>query len=314
MFLLSSTLLTATTLAQTTAPTALPPVKPADAKGDIKIGGSPSVYPLTQKISDQFTAQGFAGKIAIDQENSTKGIERLCKGEHDLISTVRAMKQEELDACKKSSQGAVELKIGIDAVVFAVSRQNRFVDKLTRKQLQEIWSGKARTWKDVDPRWPAEPIALFSPAQSLATYDFITEQLFKDTEKDDKVRKDIIAKVPGVKLAEQFQDIAKKVALSKTALGFFSYSFYSQNRAKLRTIVIDDVIANDITVPNGKYQLSRTMYIVTAVSVLKGKPQVKDYVNYYLTNVKSKIVEVGYFAQPDKVANEVNLAFLSALK
>jgi ABC-type phosphate transport system substrate-binding protein len=48
--------------------------------------------------------------------------------------------------------------------------------------------------------------------------------------------------------------------------------------------------------------------------VLKNKPQVKDFVNYYLTNVKTTIAEVGYFAQPDKVIEESNKSFLSAIK
>ena len=37
----------------------------------------------------------------------------------------------------------------------------------------------------------------------------------------------------------------------------------------------------------------------TAQSVIEEKPQVADFISYYLNNVNQLIVEVGYFPAPD---------------
>ena len=47
-----------------------------------------------------------------------------------------------------------EFKIAQDAVTIAVNKDNKFVKSLTKSQLKDIYSGKAKTWKDVNSKWP----------------------------------------------------------------------------------------------------------------------------------------------------------------
>jgi phosphate transport system substrate-binding protein len=300
--------------AQTNTPTELPPIKPAEVKGDISVGGSGSVLPLSEKITQQFVAAGYTGKIKLDEDGTSAGIERFCKGERDVIGTSRALKTVEIDASKKSKRNALEMKVGIDALVFVVSRNNRFVDKLTTKQLQDIWSGKAATWKQVDARWPDKPIALYAPTQAHSSYDFATEQLFAETEKDAAARKKIIAGVKGVSLKAQYREMVAPINNDAFTMGFVSYSYYGANRSKLRVVSVDGTTPNDKTVGSGGYKLTRNIYIVTAQSIMKERPQVKSFINYYLSNLQANVVETGYFPQPEKVAVEVRKTYLDAIK
>ncbi len=47
-----------------------------------------------------------------------------------------------------------EFKIAQDGVTVAVNKENDFVDELDKQQLKAIYSGKAKTWKDVNSKWP----------------------------------------------------------------------------------------------------------------------------------------------------------------
>ena len=47
-----------------------------------------------------------------------------------------------------------EFKIAQDGVTIAVNKDNDFVKELTKSQLKDIYSGKAKTWKDVNSSWP----------------------------------------------------------------------------------------------------------------------------------------------------------------
>jgi phosphate transport system substrate-binding protein len=272
------------------------------------------MYALTVKVGEQFKTDGFTGNLSITSTNTTRGVESFCKGEIDIVDTVRLMTPEEIAACKATGREAIQLKVGVDAVVIAVSRNNRFVDGLTKEQAGQVFSGKAKTWKDINPKWPAERIALISPVPALSTYSYLSEQLFADTITNTQEREAIIAGVPGVKLMDDFGQIAKSVNKSNFAVGYFGYSFYAANRARLRVVAYETVLANDKTVPANQYALSRPLILVTSAKLLKEKPQVALFVNYYLSNVSKLAPTVGYFPEPEKLLSEARTAYLKALK
>ncbi|MEJ7371076.1 substrate-binding domain-containing protein, partial [Staphylococcus caprae] len=70
-----------------------------------------------------------------------------------------------------------EYKIAQDGVTVTVNKDNDFVKSLSKDQLKEIYSGKAKTWKDVNSKWPDKKIKAFSPDQSHGTFDFFTEEV-----------------------------------------------------------------------------------------------------------------------------------------
>jgi phosphate binding protein len=300
--------------AQSSTPTSLPPVKPADVKGDISVGGSGTVLPLSEVTTKQFVAAGYKGKINLIEDGTSAGIKRFCNGDHDMIGISRPLKSAEIEACKKSNRATLEMKVGIDALIFVVSRNNRFVDKVTKQQLQEIWSGKITTWKQIDPRWPNIPIALFAPTQAHGTYEFASEQLFADVEKDSAARKEIIASVKDINLQAQYREMTNLIYKNPLAMGFVSYSYYNTQRTKLRVISVDGVMANDKTIPLGDYKLTRSISIVTSPSILRARPHVSSFVNFYLSNLPENVLKSGYFPQPEKITVEVQKSYLDAIK
>jgi phosphate binding protein len=295
-----------------TAATDLPPVKPAEVKGDISVAGSGTVHPLTQKLADAFKSAGYSGKLTVESTSTGKGIEAFCDGKIDIANASRAMTDDEIATCKANGREPVQFQVGTDALVIAVSRQNRFINGLTKDQVGQIFSGKAQTWKDVNEKWPAQKIALFSPGPTHGTYDFFSESIFT-SETDATARKKIVQQVPGVQLLEDYRQIANRVNKDNFAVGYFGYGFYSANRAKLRVVTLDNVTANDKTMAANQYALSRPLFIVTSAKLLKDKPQVAAFVNFYLITVNDVISEVGYFPESAEQLNDMKSAFVKAI-
>ena len=292
----------------------LPPVKPAEARGAIVISGSATVYALTVKVGEQFKADGFADKLNIEATSTGKGIESFCKGEIDIANASRAMTADEAAACKSKGREPLAFMVGVDAVVIAVSRNNRFVDGLSKAQVEQIFSGKVKTWKELNAKWPAEKIIVHSPGTSHGTYDYLTEALFKEAEPDAAARKTLISGVPGMQLDDDINRLAKSVNKSNFAIGYFGYAFYAANRARLRVVTFEGVMANDKTVPANQYAMSRPLFLITSAKLLKEKPQVAMFVNYYLANVSKLATSAGYFLEPDKLLSDAKSAYLKALQ
>ena len=151
---------------------------PATLSDAIVVAGSSTVYPLTARLAEQFTASGFAGEITIDNIGTSAGLARFCDGQGvDIANASRAITRAESELCAKKRLTPVELRVGTDALAVVVSAQNTFLSAVTVEQLRQIFT-TAETWADVDPSWPAEPIVRYVPGIDSGTLDFFVETVF----------------------------------------------------------------------------------------------------------------------------------------
>jgi phosphate binding protein len=274
----------------------LPEVDPATVKGDIVIAGSSTVYPLTQHMADLFKQEGYTGQITIDSIGTGAGFERFCKGEIDIANASRPIKDEEIKNCSAIGIEPIEFRVGTDALTVVVSQQNTFIDNLTFEQLAQIFSGAAKTWKDVNPAWPAEPIQLFSPGTDSGTFDFFVEKVFaKEYQQDKKLAYARLTEAPGIQLSENDNVLVQGVEGSPNAIGYFGYAYFKENQGRLRAVSIEGVAPTEATAESGEYPLARPLFIYSAKRIMEQKPQVAAFIGYYLTYVNDEILKVGYF-------------------
>ena len=88
---------------------------------------------------------------------------------------------------------------------------------------------------------------------------------------------------------------------SKGGSGYFGYAYYAENQDRLRVVAVDGgagcVIPSDATVSDGSYVLARPLFIYVSMAALAEKPQVREFVRYYLSDAGVALVpEVGYTA------------------
>lgn len=101
---------------------------------------------------------------------------------------------------------------------------------------------------------------------------------------------------PNVVSSEDDNELVKGIEANPHAIGFFGYAYYQDNIDKLRTVSIDGVEPNAQSVNSGEYPGARPLFIYTSAETMKSKPQVAEFVNYYLANIDQIVAEAGYFA------------------
>ena len=285
----------------------LPEVNPLEVTGDIISAGSSTVFPLSEAMAERFRDEGYAYNITVDSIGSGAGFERFCvAGESDISNASRPIKDSEIESCGAIDRIPIEFRVGTDALAVTVSKDNDFVDNLTMEELALVFSS-AKTWADVNPDWPAEPIQRFSPGTDSGTFDYFVEEVF---DKD----KEPILSADAIQLSEDDNILVQGVIGSKYAVGYFGYAYYQENADSLKTVAINGVEATAANVDNASYPLARPLYIYTDAGVIAEKPQVAAFINFYLTYVNEEIERVGYFPAESSVLEAARQSLLNAMK
>ncbi len=304
--------------ANTVAPTAtampavtgaqLPEVNPLQVKGDIVTAGSSTVYPLSERMAERFADEGYAGKITIASIGSGAGFERFCKaGETDIANASRAIKSSEIESCRSIGREPLEIRVGTDALAIVVSKENMFVEDVTKEELAKIFSAAAVKWSDVNPSWPNEDIKRFIPGTDSGTFDFFVEEILGN-------KKEVALEAPNQQLSEDDNVLVQGVLGSPYAIGYFGYAYYQENADKLKVLSVEGIAPTAETVDNGKYPLARPLYMYTTAKILREKPQVAAFINFYLTHANEEIGKVGYFPASTAALEAAKQAFLDAIK
>ena len=149
------------------------------SEGTLRIGGSSTVFPLTNRLLSDFKLQTpFEGRSTVETVGTKAGFALLCSDQTiDIANASRAMNRQELDFCVEMGVRPVELRVGTDAIAIVVSKENEFLSNLTAAEAQAIFAG-AVLWSDVNAAWPAEPIERYIPGADSGTLDFFAESVF----------------------------------------------------------------------------------------------------------------------------------------
>jgi phosphate transport system permease protein len=143
--------------------------------GEIQVAGSSTLYPLTQRMADEFVASGFAGEVHVESTSTQAGLAEFCsKGDVEIVNASRAISRAETEACRKARRTPLEFRVGNDALAIVVSQENSFLQNVTQAQLAQIFT-MAEQWSDVDPSWPDEAIVRYVPDATSGPLDFFVE-------------------------------------------------------------------------------------------------------------------------------------------
>ncbi|MFQ3661017.1 MAG: phosphate ABC transporter substrate-binding protein PstS family protein [Chloroflexaceae bacterium] len=289
----------------------LAPVDPALVSGPLEITGSSTVYPLTARIAEEFHAEGSRSQIDVKVTGTGGGFRSFCNGDSvDIVNASRPISDQELAACRAIAREPVGFQVGVDALVVVVSRQNTFVEALSFADLVQIFSGRYRTWNEVNPAFPAEPIRIYSPGVDSGTFDFFVEKVLGD--------RLLLPAVPGVVLSEDDVELVRGIEKDPYAIGYFGYAYYAGDVERLRALEIDagngPVAPGLESVSNGTYPLTRPLFIYTDTQTLQTNVAAAAFISYYLQHVDEVIRDVGYFAVSDTIADEAKRTLVATLQ
>ncbi len=293
----------------------LPAVDPLDTTGDIVTAGSSTVFPLSEAMAARFEDEGYGGRITIDSIGSGAGFERFCdQGETDIANASRPIKDSEVDSCRAIGREPIEFRVGTDALAVTVSPTNTFATDITFEELAALFS-TATTWQDVRPDWPANPIQRFIPGTDSGTFDYFVEEVFDEDEApmlaagNTQLSEDDNVLVQGI----EGDGCDPSNPSTTCAIGFFGFAYYSENSDQLRVLAVEGVEPSQTNVDAGTYPLARPLFIYSTSDIMKDKPQVADFINFYLTYVNEEIIDVGYFPAPQDALDAAKQAWLDAM-
>lgn len=261
------------------APPAATPSSPVS--GRIVIAGSSTVGPLTNNIADRFTAANPDTHITTDITSTGEGFRALCTGSLDVSNASRAIEPAEVQACERAGIKYTQILAANDGITVVVNPANTWARCLSVEALRKMWSpqsqGTVTTWKQVDPSYPDEPLALYGPDMTSGTLDYFTEKI-NGTEKE--IRSDYSGSTDDHKTLEG-------VHAHEGGVGFLGLSYALDDEDMATRVDVDGgkgcVEATPTTVRDGTYApLSRPLYIYVNNASFESKPQVKRFIEYYV--------------------------------
>jgi phosphate transport system substrate-binding protein len=267
----------------------------------VKIDGSSTVYPVTEAVAEDFQkSKKNAVKVTVGISGTGGGFKKFCRGEIDISNASRPISAKEMEECAKAGIKFFELPIAYDALTVVINPKNAFIKQMTVEELKKMWEpgaqGKVTKWNQINPAWPDAEFKLFGPGADSGTFDYFTEAVVG---KSKSSRGDFTA-------SEDDNVLVQGVTRDANALGFFGFAYYAENQGKLKSVPIVEKAGKPAVAPsmesviNGTYQpLARPIFIYVNDASLK-RAEVRDFVNYYLTNGPKLAKEVKYVPLPPK--------------
>jgi phosphate transport system substrate-binding protein len=244
-----------------------------------KIKGSDTVLPLAQKEAEVF-GKKFGKSVTVIGGGSGVGIAALLEGTTDIAMSSRKMKFDEKVKFQESGKSLVEKIIAYDALAVIVHPSNG-ISKLTRAQLESIFTGKVSNWKQVGGA--DLKIIPYSRESSSGTYEFFKEHIL--------MNKNYVSSILSMPATGS---IIQSVSQTKGAIAYVGLAYLDKSVKEL-AVSFDGktfVVPNEVTAKNKTYPVIRPLYFyMDKKAEVKSKP----LVDFIMSAEGQKIVEqVGY--------------------
>lgn len=258
----------------------------------IQIDGSSTVFPISEAVAEAFQQQTQGRvRVAVGESGSSAGLRKFCRGEIHIADSSRPIRGSEMDACRAAGIGFVEIPVAFDGISVVVHPSNP-MRSITVAQLRQIWSQGSNVSNFSAVGGPNLPMQLYGPGSASGTFEYFTEAV------NGTARSSRTDYTP----SEDDNVLVQGVANNPGGMAYFGLAYYHENQNRLRALAVDGgngpVMPSVETVENGTYQpLSRPIFIYVNAAALR-RPQVQQFVQYYINNAARLSAQVGYIPLP----------------
>lgn len=220
-------------------------------------------------------------KVTVTGGGSGVGIASLLEGTTDLAQASRKIKMDEKIKLQEAGVTYKEVVVAFDALAVVVNPNNN-VSQLTREQLEGIFTGKIKNWKEVGG--DDLKIIVYSRETSSGTYEFFKEHVMN--------RKNFANDVLSMPATGA---IIQSASQTKGAIGYVGLAYLDKSVKALKVsydkgkTYIEPSMA---TAKNKTYPVIRPLQYYYSTKV---ESKVKPYLDFVLSSEGQKIVEqIGY--------------------
>jgi phosphate transport system substrate-binding protein len=164
------------------------------------------------------------------------------------------------------------------------------------EQLSKVFSESqaAMTWKEIDSRWPAQPITIYAPGIASGSHDYFVEMIGKGMRSDERTT-----------LSEDDKLLIRGVKDDKYSIGFFGFTHYLSEKESLKVVKIVDKGGNPIeptyeTILTGSYPFSRPLFFYVSEDSYQ-RVEVNEFVNNYFDEAAQLVQRAGYIPLPKEL-------------
>jgi phosphate transport system substrate-binding protein len=255
--------------------------------GSITVKGSDTLVILAQKWAEKYMAKNPGTKIQVTGGGSGIGFAALQNNTTDIADASRRIKPAERAACiKVFGKSPREYKVALDGLSVYANNDNP-LKEITIDQLKDIFTGKARNWKDLGGN--DAPITVYSRENSSGTYEFFKEHILKGQDFVSSAQT-----MPGT--AALLQAVEK----DKNGIGYGGAAYGAGAKAlKVKKSAESPAIEpTEENVVSMKYPIWR--YLYNYLNPDKDKGEIAAYLNWLRSDEGQSIVkEVGYYPLPE---------------
>jgi phosphate transport system substrate-binding protein len=261
----------------------------ATQAGSITVKGSDTMVVLAQKWAEVYMGSHTNIKIQVTGGGSGVGLAALQNGQVDIANASRPMKNQEVENFVKTyGKRPREYKVAMDGLSVYVNKDNP-VKELDIEQLQGIFTGKIKNWKEVGGN--DSPITIYSRENSSGSYEFFKEHVLKG--------KDFAASaqtMPGTAA------LVQAVEKDKNGIGYGGASYGVNTRALgvKKDANSPAVEPTEATVVARQYPIWR--YLFVYLNPAADKDDIANYLNWIRADAGQAVVkENSYYPLPSEL-------------
>ncbi len=273
-------------------------------RGRVKVDGSSTAAPIVMATAELFRAEAPRVQVTVGISGTGGGFKKFLTERAnlrtDITNASRPIKPAELKRAKRLGVEFIEIPVAYDGIAVVVNPANDWCTHLTIDELRRIWQpgSQVKSWKDVRPGFPDVPLHLYGPGTDSGTFDYFVETVVGRAR---ACRGDYTP-------SEDDNVLVQGVAGDRGALGYFGYSYYAENKDKLRLVGIKvgdrpPVKPDPQSIRDGRYHpLSRPLLMYVNKRAYQ-RPEVRAFMHFLLKNAR-RIVEdprVSYVALDERL-------------
>ncbi|MBT2770767.1 substrate-binding domain-containing protein [Halomonas sp. ISL-60] len=276
----------------------------AQARDQINIVGSSTVYPFSSFVAEEFGATTNNPTPVIESTGSGGGMRLFCNGvgtgTPDVTNSSRRMKVSEFERCVENGVTDItEVYIGSDGIAFAQSNENEPMP-VTREQIflaaadmvpvdGELVKNPYTNWNQIDASLPDREIVIVGPPTTSGTRDSFDELVMEAASESfpeyGEAYSDIRTDGGWVDGGENDNLIVQRLTQDTTAFGVFGYSFLEENDNVLIGSSIDGVDPTPETIASDEYPVARTMFFYIKNQHADEVPVMYEYAEMFVSDM-----------------------------
>ena len=246
-----------------------------------KVKGSDTVLPLSQKLAELYMIKHPSAHLTITGGGSGVGISALMEETTDIAQTSRRIKFEEKLRLKNKGIEIKEIIIAYDALAVVIHPSNP-INKLNREELEAIFRGKIKNWKEVGG--PDLRIIPYARETSSGTYEFFKESVLKHKNY-----------MNGIMSMPATGSIIQSIGQTKGAIGYVGLAYVNQEVKAIAVSYNKGETYTDPTMHAAEgelYPITRPLYFYYNID---NESICRPYIDYILSQEGQKTVrEIGF--------------------